>query len=186
MPRRKLGRRRQSAPPEIVQMGDHPVLAQTACEVTEADWPQIPALIERLTEALRAHKGQALSAPQVGVGLRVCIIETRRTRSRPEARKSPRYVLVNPVITWRSQATEIGMEGCLSFYDGGDRIWRADVERHTQIKVAYHDEHGQAHCRKFGGLVARAVQHECDHLDGITFPDRALRPAAKHWRRVWL
>jgi peptide deformylase len=78
--------------------------------------------------------------------------------------------LVNPAIVWRSEETEAGEEGCLSIPEH-----YADVTRPARVRVTYQDEKGMAREIEADGLLARCLQHEIDHLDGVLFLDR-LRP----------
>lgn len=135
-----------------------PILSQKAAKIKNAMDENIQKLIFDMTETLRSNdNGVGLAAPQVGVGLRLCIIELEGTR----------YVLINPKITAKSRTQEISEEGCLSF--PGKFM---PVSRAYEVRVRYTNEIGEPSKVKGQGLLARALQHEIDHLDGILFVDR--------------
>lgn len=160
-------------PLTIVAAGD-PVLRRG----TEPYEGQLePALLARFVEALRvtmrAAPGVGLAAPQVGVNLRIAVIEdpapvpeeVRLTRGRVP---QPFRVLVNPAYEPVGDARAAFFEGCLSVPG-----WQAVVARHAGVRVTGQDEHGQALDEVFEGWPARIVQHETDHLDGVLYLDRA-------------
>ncbi|KUN86305.1 peptide deformylase [Streptomyces griseoruber] len=136
-----------------------------------------PALLARFVEALRvtmhAAPGVGLAAPQVGVGLRIAVIEdpapvpeeVRVTRGRVPL---PFRVLVNPAYEPVGPARAAFFEGCLSVPG-----YQAVVTRAAEVRLTGEDEHGRPLDEVFGGWPARIVQHETDHLDGILYLDRA-------------
>lgn len=136
-----------------------------------------PALLSRFVDALRltmhAAPGVGLAAPQVGVGLRIAVIEdpapvpeeVRLARGRVP---QPFRVLVNPSYEPVSTARAAFFEGCLSVPG-----WQAVVARHAEVRLTGEDEHGRAVDEVFTGWPARIVQHETDHLDGLLYLDRA-------------
>ncbi|HPN54468.1 MAG TPA: peptide deformylase [Candidatus Moranbacteria bacterium] len=132
-----------------------PVLSQKAAKIKDPLNKEVQELIENMTETLHANKnGVGLAAPQVGVSVRLCIIELEDIR----------YILINPKITAKSRQKEVCDEGCLSF--PGEFY---PVSRYSEVQVRYTDEKGQPAKVKTQGLLARAMQHEIDHLDGILF-----------------
>lgn len=160
-------------PLPIVAAGD-PVLRRG----TEPFEGQLePALLSRFVQALRvtmhAAPGVGLAAPQVGVGLRIAVIEdpapvpeeVRLARGRVP---QPFRVLVNPSYEPVGDARAAFFEGCLSVPG-----WQAVVARHTEVRLRAEDEHGRAVDELFTGWPARIVQHETDHLDGTLYLDRA-------------
>ncbi|MFJ3305168.1 peptide deformylase [Streptomyces sp. NPDC086549] len=136
-----------------------------------------PALLARFIEALRvtmhAAPGVGLAAPQVGVELRIAVIEdpapvpeeVRLARGRVP---QPFRVLVNPWYEPVGTARAAFFEGCLSVPG-----WQAVVARHSQVRLRAQDEAGRAVDEVFTGWPARIVQHETDHLDGMLYLDRA-------------
>ncbi|MFF4545116.1 peptide deformylase [Streptomyces sp. NPDC001435] len=136
-----------------------------------------PALLARFVAALRATMhaapGVGLAAPQVGVELRIAVIEdpapvpeaVRLARGRVP---QPYRVLVNPSYQPVGTATAAFFEGCLSVPG-----WQAVVARHAEVRLRAQDEHGRTLDELFTGWPARIVQHETDHLDGMLYLDRA-------------
>ncbi|MFC3572473.1 peptide deformylase [Streptomyces yaanensis] len=136
-----------------------------------------PALLARFIEALRetmhAAPGVGLAAPQVGVELRIAVIEDpapvpeeiRLARGRVP---QPFRVLVNPSYEAVGSERAAFYEGCLSVPG-----WQAVVARHARVRLRALDEHGVAVDEEFTGWPARIVQHETDHLDGMLYLDRA-------------
>ncbi|MGW7256594.1 peptide deformylase [Streptomyces sp. NPDC054834] len=160
-------------PLPIVAAGD-PVLRRG----TEPFEGQLePALLARFVQALRvtmhAAPGVGLAAPQVGVGLRIAVIEDpapvpeeiRLARGRVP---QPFRVLVNPSYEPVGEGRAAFFEGCLSVPG-----WQAVVARHAEVRLRAEDEHGRAVDELFTGWPARIVQHETDHLDGTLYLDRA-------------
>jgi peptide deformylase len=133
-----------------------PVLRERSAEVAVLD-DEVKALIADLIETMRFCKGVGLAANQVGIARRVAVVE---------AEQGQVQVLVNPVLVSRAGA-EKAEEGCLSIPD-----LYGDVERAATIVVEALDEQGEPRRIEAGGLLARAIQHEIDHLDGILFLDR--------------
>lgn len=136
-----------------------------------------PALLARFVEALRvtmhAAPGVGVAAPQVGVELRIAVIEdpapvpdeVRLARGRVP---QPFRVLVNPSYEPVGSQRAAYFEGCLSVPG-----WQAVVARHAQVRLTGEDEQGRALDEVFTGWPARIVQHETDHLDGMLYLDRA-------------
>lgn len=133
-----------------------PVLRERAVEIATVDG-EVRELIADLYEVMRAAKGVGLAANQVGVARRVAVVETGEGES---------FALVNPVVV-AVEGKAKGEEGCLSIPD----IY-GDVERAARVVVEAADEHGHIRRIEGTGLLARAIQHEIDHLDGILFLDR--------------
>ncbi|MEU1594752.1 peptide deformylase [Streptomyces sp. NPDC005708] len=160
-------------PLPIVAAG-HPVLRRGA-EPFHGQLP--PALLARFIEALRetmhAAPGVGLAAPQVGVPLRIAVVEdpapvpeeVRLARGRVP---QPFRVLVNPSYEAVGTGRAAFFEGCLSIPG-----WQAVVARHARVRLRALDEHGAAVDEEFSGWPARIVQHETDHLDGTLYLDRA-------------
>jgi peptide deformylase len=117
--------------------------------------PELDRLLDELAAAMAASRGLGLAAPQLGVGLRVAVVEVARTR----------LELVNPSVVSR-RGRDLGWEGCLSV---PDRVAR--VERPAELVVAGVDRAGFAVRYRCSGLLARAVAHEVDHLEGRLYVD---------------
>ncbi|POX46394.1 peptide deformylase [Streptomyces sp. Ru71] len=136
-----------------------------------------PALLARFVEALRvtmrAAPGVGLAAPQVGVALRIAVIEdpapvTQEVRLARGRVPQPFRVLVNPSYEPVGGDRAAFFEGCLSVPG-----WQAVVARHARVRLTGEDEAGRALDEVFTGWPARIVQHETDHLDGTLYLDRA-------------
>lgn len=154
---------------EICEMGD-PVLRERAREVSaeELASPEVQRLIDDMIETKRAVNGAGLAAPQVGVSLRIAVIEVTEGNPRyPYKPPIPLTVIVNPELTPLDEATFATNEGCLSMPNV-----RGDLERFESVEVRYLDRDGAAHSETRRGLTAGTFQHEVDHLDGILFVDR--------------
>ena len=154
---------------EIREMGD-PVLREVARPVgaEELAAPETQRLIDDMIETMRAANGAGLAAPQVGVPLRIAVIEVREGNPRyPYKPPIPLTVIVNPELTPLDDATFATNEGCLSMPNV-----RGDLERFENVGVRYLDRRGEVHEETRRGLTAGTFQHEVDHLDGILFVDR--------------
>lgn len=137
-----------------------PVLRKKADPVASVD-PEVRALIAGLFEAMYRERGIGLAAPQVGISRRVFVVDVEG-----EGGNRTKVALVNPRMV-RSSGSVVGEEGCLSIPG-----IHADVKRHAQVTFEGHDENGAPVTVDAEGLLARALQHELDHLDGVLFIDR--------------
>ena len=137
-----------------------PVLRRRAEPVASVD-PGIRALIESLFETMYRERGIGLAAPQVGVSQRVFVVDVEG-----EGGERAKLALVNPRMV-RSSGSMVGEEGCLSIPG-----IHADVKRHAEVTFEAWDENGARMTVHAEGLLARALQHELDHLDGVLFIDR--------------
>jgi len=144
-----------------------PVLRRKARRVTDFGL-ELQTLIDDMIETMRAAPGVGLAAPQVGVPLRVIVVEFGDEED--ESVPPKLYVMVNPEITRRSRETEIGTEGCLSIPG-----LVGDVERALEVTVRGQSRRGQPMKLKVRGWLARIFQHEIDHLNGVLFTDLAER-----------
>jgi peptide deformylase len=156
----------------IVTVG-HPVLRERAREVTPAELasPDVQELIDDLVDTMRAANGAGLAANQIGVPLRVAVIEVGQNPRYPYKPPIPLTVVVNPVIEPVGDETVDINEGCLSVPN-----LRGTVRRHVTVRVRRLDRDGTAHDEVRRGLTAGTFQHECDHLDGVLFLDRVTDP----------
>jgi peptide deformylase len=150
----------------VLKMGDERLRCQ-AQPVSDFNTPALQALIGDLFDTMQATGGVGIAAPQIGVDLQVVVFGFERSERYPEAEAVPRTVLINPVITPLGEQEETGWEGCLSVPG-----MRGQVQRYTQIRYQGFDELGVAIDRQVSGFHARLVQHECDHLWGILYPQR--------------
>lgn len=164
---------------DIVLLGD-PVLRREADPVPHEEIDdELRALVADMFETMYHAEGIGLAAPQIGISRRILVIDVR-DEDDPEAGK---YALVNPEVVVASKETAKEVEGCLSI-PGVDET----VERPWSVEVRALDPQGREVSIPADGLLARALQHEIDHLDGILFPDRISplkrRLLLRRWQKV--
>jgi peptide deformylase len=140
----------------IRKNGD-PALRVKTVKIKDPLAENVQALILDMLETMRVGNGVGLASTQVGSNLRLCVVQTEDVQ----------YVLINPQITSKSKNKIISEEGCLSF---PGKFF--PISRHGEVQVRYLDENGQPCKVKGKDLLARALQHEIDHLDGILIIDR--------------
>ncbi len=160
----------------IVLLGEE-VLRAPGVEVEAFD-DELRSLVADLHETMYYAEGIGLAAPQIGVSLRVCVLDLR-DEDNPEA---GRWVFVNPVIVESSEEEDKASEGCLSIPE-----MEEVVARPARVTVRGFDPEGEAVEVEAEGLLARALQHEIDHLDGVLFIDRLSpfkrRALLKKWKK---
>lgn len=142
---------------KIVKYGD-PILEQEAADVTNFNTPELTQFIDDMFESMYHAKGVGLAAPQVGVGQKITVIDCSGGEGEPE-----KIVLINPQIISK-EGKQVGEEGCLSIPG-----FREDVRRAKFCTVRAQDHTGQWFEHKGEDLLARAMQHEIDHLHGKLF-----------------
>jgi peptide deformylase len=157
-------------------LGD-PVLREEAEEVVAYD-EGLRSLVRDMFETMYHEEGIGLAATQIGVSQRVIVLDLRR-----EDHDDEPIALVNPRLTWKSTETAKQTEGCLSI-PGLEEI----VERPAKVRVEARDPEGEPIEMEADDLLARALQHEVDHLDGILFIDRVSalkrRMLLKKWKKL--
>ena len=151
---------------DVLRMG-HPVLRERAKPVEQFATPELRALLQDMQDTMAAKSGAGLAAPQIGVGQRVVIFGVEKNARYPDAEPVPFTVLVNPKIVILTREVEEEWEGCLSVPG-----MRGIVPRYTKLRYTGFDIEGNPIERVAEGFHARVVQHECDHLDGILYPQR--------------
>lgn len=144
------------------------LLHQKAAEVVDPLDPNLAVLVDNMLTTMLASDGVGIAAPQIGQSLRLVIVASRPNPRYPDAPEMEPVIMVNPEIISCSPELVQGLEGCLSV--PGDKKM---VIRHQTVEVCWHDLEARRHHRSFSGFIARIVQHEIDHLDGILYPDRA-------------
>lgn len=148
------------APLEIHTLGDR-VLRQPAKRISKVD-AAVRDLARDMLRSMYTARGIGLAAPQVGVHKQLLVIDLDI-----ENAAAPPLVLINPEITSASASVDTYEEGCLSI--PGVYL---DVVRPSAIQLSYRDEMGRPRTMKADGLMARCIQHEMDHLQGVLFVDR--------------
>ncbi|MFH4967616.1 peptide deformylase [Gaetbulibacter sp. M240] len=156
----------------IVAYGD-PVLKVKAKDITE-DYPNLDALIVNMFETMYNAFGVGLAAPQIGLPIRIFLVDTtpfaeddELTEEEKESLKGFKRVFINAQITEESGDEWAFNEGCLSIPDV-----REDVYRQPKITITYKDQNFETHTETFEGLIARVIQHEYDHIEGVLFTDK--------------
>ena len=156
----------------IVAYGD-PVLKKKAKDIPE-DYPKLEELINNMWDTMYNAYGVGLAAPQVGLPIRMFMIDPapfaedeELEEAEQEALKDMRKVFINPKITEETGEEWAFSEGCLSIPEV-----REDVFRQPDITIEYYDENWKKHTEKYSGLAARVIQHEYDHIEGILFTDK--------------
>jgi peptide deformylase len=139
----------------------HPILRRGGKPITNFD-ANLRELAATMMEAMYEEGGVGLAAPQVGIEQKLLVLNP----SGDKKDRSGELVLCNPKLT-RKKGKEFGEEGCLSFPG-----IQAEVERWIDITISYQDLDGKAQTMAANGWLARIVQHELDHLEGVVFTDR--------------
>jgi peptide deformylase len=147
---------------EVVKWPD-PVLAKAAAVVTEFD-AKLKKLVDEMFESMYAAQGIGLAAPQINISQRITVIDVSFKKNPEE-----KIVLINPEIVER-EGKQVEEEGCLSLPEIREKVSRAEW-----VKVRAQDATGEWFEIEGDELLARAMQHEIDHLDGILFIDRLSR-----------
>jgi peptide deformylase len=140
----------------IVKYGD-PVLEKPAAPVSEFT-PELRKLADDMFESMYAHRGIGLAAPQVGVSKRVAVVDVTAGED-----PAQRFVMINPEVI-ETSGSQTGEEGCLSIPG-----FREDVTRPARVKIRAQDLDGRWFEKDGEELLARAMLHEKDHLDGVLF-----------------
>jgi peptide deformylase len=140
----------------------HPLLKVRAEPVAAVD-AALRKLAQDMLETMYAAPGIGLAAPQVGVTKRLFVADIADRKGGEEPRP---MVLVNPEVAWRSEEEVVQEEGCLSLPGQF-----AEVARPASVRVRYQDLEGETREVEAEGLLARCLQHEIDHLDGVLFTD---------------
>ena len=148
-----------------IVFSDDPLLRKKSSRVRRIT-EDIEQLVEDMLETMHAERGVGLAAVQVGVPVRLFVVKIPEDLEEPDAGTT--LALLNPKIARASKEMEEGVEGCLSVPG-----WVGDVPRHLEITVKGMDMDGQKTRFKAEGYLARVLQHEIDHLNGVLFIDLA-------------
>lgn len=152
-------------------------------EEIDENYPKLKELIDSMFETMENAQGVGLAAPQVGLSIRLFIVDTTPfvddEEEDPEVLKLKgfRKIFINPIILEEEGEKWNFNEGCLSI-----PTIREDVSRHPSILIEYLDENFELKEERYDGVIARVIQHEYDHVDGVLFTDR-LNPIRKQFLR---
>lgn len=146
----------------------HPVLRKVAQDIDRANYPDLHDLIDNMYETMYNADGVGLAGPQVGLEDRIFVVDLSplADEEHPEF-KGFKKAFINAHITERTGSMETVEEGCLSLPGIHEKVARED-----EIRIRYIDEDLQPREETYTGYMARVIQHEYDHLDGIMFVDR--------------
>lgn len=156
----------------IIAYGD-PVLRKIGKSI-DKDYPALESLLENMFETMYGAKGIGLAAPQIGLPIRIFIVDATPFKDDEELELEERnflstfkQVFINAQIIDETGDEWVFNEGCLSIPDV-----REDVFRNETVKIQYLDEKFEKHTKEFSGIAARIIQHEYDHIQGILFTDK--------------
>ena len=155
----------------IVGYGD-PILKKKA-QIVEKNYPDLKSLISNMFETMYHASGVGLAAPQIGKSIRLFIIDTSAFDNKDFEETSGfktatlKKVFINPEIINESGEAKPFEEGCLSIPNV-----REIINRKSEIKLSYFDENFVHHQESFNGIIARVIQHEYDHIEGVLFTDK--------------
>lgn len=156
----------------IVAYGD-PVLKKKGTDITKT-YPNLEGLLDNMFETMYNAYGVGLAAPQIGLPIRLFLVDTTPfaededlTTEEQKTLKDFKRIFINAKITKEEGDEWAFNEGCLSIPDV-----REDVFRQPKITIEYVDENFKAHTENFDGLIARVIQHEYDHIEGVLFTDK--------------
>ena len=146
----------------------HPVLAKRARNVDNSEFgPELEIFLNDMAETMYAAPGVGLAAPQVGDGRQILVADPGNDEGK-SVRKL--YKMVNPKLTYKSKETIFHEESCLSVPE-----FSIMVKRHKTIEVEWQDGSGKKHSERFTEFPAVVLQHEMDHLKGVTLLDKSSR-----------
>lgn len=143
-----------------------PVLRKVAQEIDEND-PELEQFIEDMWETMYHSDGLGLAAPQVGKSIRMFVIDASPLEEEEPELKDFKQTFINAQIVERGEEEVNGSEGCLSIPN-----IREEVIRPSKIRIQYYDENFEYHDERYSGLLARVIQHEYDHTEGVLFTDK--------------
>ena len=156
----------------IVAYGD-PVLRKLGKSI-DKEYPALESLLKNMFETMYGAKGIGLAAPQIGLPIRIFIVDATPFKDDEELELEERnflstfkQVFINAKIIDETGDEWVFNEGCLSIPDV-----REDVFRNETVKIEYLDEKFEKHTKEFSGIAARIIQHEYDHIQGILFTDK--------------
>lgn len=155
---------------KIREIGD-PILSKKSSEIDIKNINnEIIDIIEDLKTTLEYGTGLGIAAPQIGINKRIIVIGAKKENIKyNDTEEIPITAMINPIWKKLSDETDIQFEGCMSI-----PIIRGKVERYKRIALTYYDEKGNRIIKEASGFLARLIQHECDHLDGVNFIEKVV------------
>jgi len=146
-----------------------PALREKSTDIplTDIKKPEMKQLLNDMKHTMKELDGAGLAAPQIGLNIRLVVINDEKT--------GQVLAMINPKITKKSWGQEIDEEGCLSVLDSKGKIIYGPVSRHKKVTCNYFNENGEKKKIQAEKMLARIIQHETDHLDGILFIDRLVK-----------
>lgn len=146
----------------------HPVLRKVAQDIDPANYPNLKELIDNMYETMYNADGVGLAGPQVGLEDRIFVVDLSPMASKEHPEFNDfKKVFINAHIIERGGEMEVVEEGCLSIPGIHE-----NVSREGEIRIQYIDENLQRHDETYSGFMARVIQHEYDHLEGVMFVDK--------------
>ncbi len=156
----------------------HPILKKRARLVEEEEFGfELEEFVNSMLDTMYAEGGIGLAAPQVGDSRRILVAEPRYKDEQSD--DVPLFIMINPEITRRSEEMIGCEEGCLSLPG-----FLFNVPRHKTINVKWRTPSGESMSRAISDFHSIVIQHEIDHLDGVTLLDKASRPHRRKWLRT--
>lgn len=149
-----------------------PVLKKVCTDI-EPTYPALTTLIANMWETMYNAHGVGLAAPQIGLGIRMFLVDTIQVLEEEKPGEGIKQVFINAQMIDETGEEWSYEEGCLSI-----PFIRGDVNRQEKISIRYFDENFKEHTKHFEGLNARVIQHEYDHIEGILFTEK-LKPLKK-------
>ncbi|MBS6534476.1 peptide deformylase [Peptoniphilus harei] len=150
-----------------IRTDEDPILRKKSKTVTNYN-DRLKVLIDDMFETMDLAPGVGLAAPQIGILKRVIVVDNRE-EDNGEGEEPMRFYMINPEII-EKDGEEVSMEGCLSVPGK-----QGTVKRAKHIKVKYNDLEGKENLMEAEDFLARIIQHETDHLDGILYTDKAIQ-----------
>lgn len=148
-----------------VYLYGHPVLRKSS-EAVPADYPELQKLVDDMFETMYASEGVGLAAPQIGLNIRLVVIDASPLAENFPECDGRKMALINPELEILDGEPETRFEGCLSLPGLSEKVTRIE-----HIRLKWLDEKMQPHTEEMTGFLARIVQHECDHLDAKLYID---------------
>jgi peptide deformylase len=149
-----------------------PVLKKKAAEISN-DYEGLTTLIDDMWETMYAAHGVGIAAPQIGLSIRLFVVDTIQVMEEGRKEEGIKKVFINAQIVSESGKLWPYEEGCLSIPN-----IRGDVERQEKVHIRYMDENFQVYDEIYEGMNARVIQHEYDHIEGVLFTEK-LKPLKK-------